>query len=170
MFKEVKIIGVNMKRTDYITWNELFMGIAKLTAQRSKDPNTQVGACLVSPFNRVLAVGYNGFPNGCEDEDFPWGNNGTFLESKYAYVVHAELNAILNSRQDLKGATLYVTLCPCNECAKAIVQSGIKSVLYLSDKYEDKDYHIAAKRIFESAGVECQQIKFLRDRLDVELK
>ena len=160
-----------MKRTDYISWNELFMSIAQLSAMRSKDPSTQVGACIVAPNNRVLAVGYNGFPNGCDDDDLPWHRSGGFLNSKYAYVVHAELNAIMNgNRNDLKGATMYVTLCPCNECAKAIVQAGISRVLYLDDKYKDADYHKAARRIFDLAGVYCGQIVLERKKIEINLE
>lgn len=144
-----------MKRKDYISWDEFFMGVAKLASQRSKDPNTQVGACIVKD-NIILSVGYNGFPRGCSDDEFPWTREGE--DNKYKYVVHAELNAILNSQgRNLNGSTLYVTLFPCNECAKAIIQSGIKEVVYLSDKYKDLPSTIAAKTMFEAAGVKFRE-------------
>ena len=135
------------------------MGIAMLSAERSKDPNTQVGACIVGEDNRILSVGYNGMPQGCEDDDMPWGRDGSALDSKYMYVCHAELNAILNYRGtgSMKGAKLYVTLFPCNECAKAIIQSGIKEVIYRSDKYADAESTIASKKMFEQTGVIYRQ-------------
>ena len=149
-----------MKRTDYISWNEYFMGLALLSAKRSKDPSTQVGACIVSPTNRVLSVGYNGFAFGCSDDDFSWNREGEFLETKYPYVVHAELNAILNNRGvSFENAKLYVALFPCNECAKAIIQSGIKEVIFLSDKYSNTDVVKASKKMFNAAGVKLTQLK-----------
>ena len=114
------------KRNDYISWDEYFMGIALLSANRSKDPNTQVGACIVNDRNRIMSVGYNGFPAGCDDDVFPWEREGGEFDTKYPYVCHAELNAILNCTHDLRGCRIYVALFPCNECAKAIIQSGIK--------------------------------------------
>ncbi|GAA0069774.1 cytidine/deoxycytidylate deaminase family protein [Clostridium sardiniense] len=148
-----------MKRTDFISWDEYFMGLALLSAKRSKDPSTQVGACIVSPTNRVLSVGYNGFAFGCSDDSYSWERDGDFLETKYPYVVHAELNAILNNRGvSLENAKLYVALFPCNECAKAIIQSGIKEVIYLSNKYADTDVVKASKRMFESAGVSLTEL------------
>ena len=146
-----------MKRTNYISWDEYFMGVALLAAQRSKDPSTQVGACIVSQDNIILSTGYNGLPNGCSDDEFPWERQGE--ETKYPYVVHAELNAILNSGgRVLKGAKLYVALFPCNECAKAIIQCGIREVIYLSDKYADTDTVRASKRMLRSAGVIYRQL------------
>lgn len=142
-----------MKRTDYITWDEYFMGVALLSAQRSKDPNTQVGACIVNPEKKIVGVGYNGFPSGLDDDELPWSREGSFLETKYPYVCHAELNAILNSTRDLKGCSIYVALFPCNECAKAIIQSGIKEIVYLSDKYDGTDSVVASKRMLNQAGV-----------------
>ena len=128
------------KRNDYISWDAYFMGIAALSAMRSKDPGTQVGACIVGPDKRILSMGYNGMPTGCDDDQMPWSREGDPLETKYLYVCHAEFNAILNSgARDLKGSTLYVTLFPCNECTKAIIQSGIKHIVYLDDKYADTD-------------------------------
>ena len=141
-----------MKRTDYISWDEYFMGVALLAARRSKDPNTQVGACIVSPENIILSTGYNGLPCCCSDDVFPWEREGA--ETKYPYVVHAELNAILNAGgRVLRGARLYVALFPCNECAKAIIQSGIKELIYLSDKYHDTHASIASRRMFNMTGV-----------------
>ena len=142
------------KRNDYITWDEYFMGVAKLSAMRSKDPNTQVGACIVSPDHKILSMGYNGFPRGCSDDDFPWARVGDPLDNKYFYTTHSELNAILNYRGgSLEGSTLYVSLFPCNECAKAIIQAGIKHIVFDSDKYENTPSVIASKRMLTSAGV-----------------
>ena len=146
-----------MKRTDSISWDEYFMGIAMLAARRSKDPNTQVGACIVSQDNIIISTGYNGMPKGCSDDIFPWERDGD--ETKYPYVVHAELNAILNaSGRDLRGSRIFVALFPCNECAKAIIQSGIKEVLYLSDKYKDTMMNLASKRMLEAAGVKYTKL------------
>ena len=147
-----------MKRKDYITWDEYFMGVAMLAARRSKDPNTQVGACIVSKDNIIISTGYNGLPNGCSDDEYPWDRQGE--ETKYPYVVRAELNAILNANgRDLRGSRLYVALFPCNECAKAIIQSGVKEVLYLSDKYAQTPATIASKRMLDSAGVTYRQLQ-----------
>ncbi len=146
------------KRQDYITWDEYFMGVAKLSGLRSKDPSTQVGACIVSPDHKILSMGYNGFPKGCSDDEFPWCREGKPLENKYFYVTHSELNAILNYRGgSLDGTTLYVSLFPCNECAKAIIQAGIKTIVYSSDKYVDSDSTIASKRMLDAAGVRYYQ-------------
>ena len=142
------------KRENYIDWETYFMGLALLSSQRSKDPNTQVGACIVSEDNKILSMGYNGFPNGCSDDEFPWEREGEEINSKYMYVCHSELNAILNSKCDLKGATIYVTLFPCNECTKAIIQSGIKKVIYLNDKYHNTPSSIASRKMLKSANVE----------------
>ena len=147
------------KREDYITWDEYFMGVAMLSGKRSKDPNTQVGACIVGADNRILSMGYNGFPNGCSDDDFPWDREGDkSLKTKYPYVTHSELNAILNYRGgNLDGTKLYVSLFPCNECAKAIIQSGIKTVVYAVDKYKDTESVIASKMMFDAAGINYYQ-------------
>ena len=156
-----------MKREDYISWEEYFMGVALLAAKRSKDPNTQVGACIVSKDNIILSIGYNGFPCGCSDDQFPWEREGE--DTKYPYVVHAELNAILNANgRDLRGARLYVALFPCNECAKAIIQSGIKEVVYLSDKYADTPSTKASKRMLDSAGVKYRRLETGRDSIKLE--
>lgn len=145
-------------RTDYISWDEYFMGIAILSAMRSKDDNSQVGACIVNGDNKILSLGYNGMPIGCDDNHMPWRRNGAPLETKYMYVCHAELNAILNSpAPSLKGAKVYTTLFPCNECTKAIIQSGIKEVIYLSDKYHDTDSCIAARKMFDMTGVKYRK-------------
>ena len=157
---EKKII--NKQRNDYLSLDEYFMASAKLSALRSKDPNTQVGACIVSQDNRILSLGYNGAPNGFEDKYFPWDRDGASLNTKYMYVVHAERNAILNFRgntKDLEGSKLYVDLFPCNECAKEIIQSGIKEVIYLSDKYADLDTTIASKRMLDECGVTYRQLE-----------
>ena len=147
-----------MKREDYISWDEYFMGISKLSGMRSKDPNTQVGACIVSDDNKILSMGYNGFPMGCSDDEFPWERDGDMLDTKYAFVTHSELNAILNySGGSLTGAKLYVSLFPCNECAKAIIQSGIKTLIYGSDKYADTPAVRASKRMLNAAGVRYYQ-------------
>lgn len=149
------------KRNDYISWDEYFMGISLLSSMRSKDPSTQVGACIVSQDNKILSVGYNGFPRGCSDDDFPWERSGdSSNDTKYPFVCHAELNAILNSGgRNLAGARIFVALFPCNECAKAIIQSGIKEVVYISDKYAETDGVIASKRMLMSAGVKLTQFK-----------
>ena len=156
-----------MKRQDYISWDEYFMGVALLAAKRSKDPNTQVGACIVDCNNIILSTGYNGFPYGCSDDDYPWDREGD--DTKYNYVVHAELNAILKERgRDLKGARIYVDLFPCNQCAKAIIQSGISEVVYLYDKYADTAETVASKKMLTSAGVKLRH--FTTDRSVIELK
>ncbi len=147
-----------MKRLDYISWDEYFMGVAKLAARRSKDPNTQVGACIVSPSNIIISTGYNGMPKGCSDDEFPWEREGE--QTKYPFVVHAELNAILNANgRDLQGSRIYVALFPCNECAKAIIQSGVKEVIYLSDKYLGTAQNVASKRMLDAAGVKYSRLR-----------
>ena len=147
-----------MKRQDYISWDEYFMGIAVLSAMRSKDNSTQVGACIVSPQKKILSLGYNGMPTGCADDEMPWGREGAPLDTKYMYVCHAELNAILNAATtSLQGATVYVTLFPCNECTKAIIQAGIKEIVYYDDKYHDTDAQRAARRMLDMAGVKTRR-------------
>ena len=146
------------KRTDYISWDEYFTGVAILSGMRSKDPSTQVGACIVSEDNKILSMGYNGFPKGCSDDEFPWCRDGEPLDNKYFYSTHSELNAILNYRGgSLEGAKIYVSLFPCNECAKAIIQSGIKTIVYDCDKYADTPAVIASKRMLNAAGVKYYQ-------------
>lgn len=143
------------------------MSLAHLSGLRSKDPNTQVGACIVNQDNRVVGIGYNGMPYGCVDEEYPWGREGELVDTKYPYVVHAELNAILNSTTSLKNCTIYVSLFPCNECSKAIIQSGIKEVVYESDKYSDTDAVKVSKRMLKSAGVQVRQVKPVKVMVDV---
>ena len=156
-----------MKRADYINWDEYFMGVAMLAARRSKDPNTQVGACIVSGDNIIISTGYNGMPKGCSDDEFPWEREGE--ETKYPYVVHAELNAILNaSGRDLRGSRLYVALFPCNECAKAIIQSGVQEVVYLSDKYDGTPMNCASKRMLDAAGVRRTQLKTRLESIELD--
>ena len=163
---------INMQRKDYLSWEEYFMGIAKLSAMRSKDPSTQVGACIVSADNRILSIGYNGSPNGFNDVNFPWSREGAALDTKYMYVCHAEMNAILNyrgSRHELENAKIYVDLFPCNECAKLIIQSGIKEVIYLVDKYADTDGVIASKRLFDTCGVKYRQMTLNGKEIKLDL-
>lgn len=156
------------KRTDYITWDEYFMGVALLSGRRSKDPNTQVGACIVNQQNKIVGAGYNGLPLGCSDEEFPWGKSGDFLQTKYPYVCHAELNAILNNiGMDLSGCRIYTALFPCNECSKAIIQSGIREVIYLSDKYDGSDISIASKRLLSTAGVSFRKVEARREKIEL---
>lgn len=146
-----------------LSWDEYFMGVAKLSGLRSKDPNTQVGCCIVNQNKKIVAVGYNGMPMGCNDKDFPWDvKEGSLENTKYAYVVHAELNAILNSTQQLCGCTIYVSLFPCNECSKAIIQSGIKEIVYADDKYFGTPSFIASRRMLEASGVKVRQVKDIK--------
>ncbi len=148
------------KRNNYITWDEYFMGVALLSAKRSKDPSTQVGACIVNAKNKIVGAGYNGLPIGCSDDDFPWGKTGESLQTKYPFVCHAELNAILNNiGMDLHGCRIYTALFPCNECAKAIIQSGITEIVYLSDKYATKEIFIASRMMLEKAGIKCRKVE-----------
>lgn len=159
------------EKKDYLTWDEYFMSIARLSALRSKDPSTQVGACIVSKDNRILSIGYNGAPNGFNDKDFPWQREGKNLETKYFFVCHAEMNAILNfkgAKDSLNGATIYVDLFPCNECSKLIIQSGIKKVIYLCDKYANTDSVIASKKMFDLCGVSYKQMKFDK-KINIEI-
>ena len=171
MIEYLKKEAGSMKRENYISWDEYFMGVALLAAQRSKDPGTQVGACIVSRENVILSTGYNGFPYGCSDDEFPWEREGAANDTKYPFVVHAELNAILNAKgKSLEGSRIYVALFPCNECAKAIIQSGIKEVIYLSDKYKETDGVIASKRMLTAAGVKFTQLKPEKDGLTVSFR
>lgn len=148
------------KREGYISWDEYFMGVALLSARRSKDPSTQVGACIVNDQNKIVGAGYNGLPTGCHDDDFPWDKQGAFLETKYPFVCHAELNAILNNiGMDLKGCKIYTALFPCNECTKAIIQAGITEVIYLSDKYAGTDAAKASKLMLDTSGVRYRKVE-----------
>lgn len=163
---------VNKQRKDYLSWNEYFMAVAKLTAMRSKDPSTQVGALIVSSDNRILSVGYNGTPNGYNDSYFPWDREGDELETKYPYVVHAERNAILNyrgSNKDFEGARIYVDLFPCNECAKEIIQVGIKEVYYLEDKYANTNGVIASKKLFDMCNVKYIKLPKINKNLVIDI-
>ena len=154
------------KRADYISWDEYFMGVALLSAQRSKDPNTQVGACIVNDKNKIVGAGYNGLPIGCSDDEFSWSKEGDFMDTKYPFVCHAELNAILNNiGMDLKGCTIYTALFPCNECTKAIIQSGISTVVFLSDKYEQTESAKASKLMLDKAGIAYRKVVASVDRI-----
>lgn len=159
-----------MKRNDYLSWDEYFMGIALLCAGRSKDPNTNVGACIVSDENKILSLGYNGMPIGCSDDEYPWEREGELLDTKYAYVCHAEMNAILNyNGGNIKGSKMYVSLFPCNECAKAIIQKGISEVIYYSDKYSNEASTIASRRMLSSANVKVRQYKPSGKKMSIDL-
>ena len=159
-----------MKRKDYLSWEEYFMGLAILSAERSKDPSTQVGACIVDENNKIISVGYNGAPTGYDDDkDMTWERDGNFLDTKYAYVCHSELNAILNSKVKVEGCKLFVTLFPCNECAKVIIQSGIKEVIYLSDKYAGTEGNIAAKKMFDVCNIKYREYKKKNKKIEIEL-
>ncbi|KAJ8335881.1 hypothetical protein SKAU_G00392230 [Synaphobranchus kaupii] len=158
------------KRLDYLEWPEYFMAVAFLSAQRSKDPNSQVGACIVNQENKIVGIGYNGMPNDCDDDLLPWARSSSdWLDTKYPYVCHAELNAIMNKNSaDVKGCTIYVALFPCNECAKLIIQAGIKDVIYLSDKYHDKKEMTASRRLLDMAGIKHKQFEPKRKRIVID--
>lgn len=159
-----------MKRQNYLKWDEYFMGIALLSAKRSKDPNTGVGACIVSEDNKILSLGYNGMPIGCSDDEYPWEREGDPLNTKYLYVCHAEMNAILNyTGNNMKDSKLYVTLFPCNECAKALIQKGIKEIIYMEDKYAGQNSVIASKRMFDSAGVRYRMYQPIHTTIELSL-
>ncbi len=159
------------KREDYISWDEYFMGVALLSAQRSKDPSTQVGACIVDENNKIVGIGYNGFPRGCSDDVLPWARKANDIkETKYPYVVHAEVNAILNSTKNLNGARIYVALFPCNECTKMIIQSGIKEIIYLSDKYADTDSVQSAKKMIGMAGLKHRKLETRLKELRIDYR
>lgn len=158
-----------LKRKDYISWDEYFMGIALLSANRSKDPNTQVGACIVSQDNRILSIGYNGAPRGLHDDIMKWDREGGVIDTKYAYVCHGELNAILNYRGNLEGSKIYVALFPCNECAKAIIQAGIKEIIYKDDKYADTDLIKVSKMMLDTCGVKYTKYKPTNRNLTIDL-
>ncbi len=147
-----------MKDHNYINWDTYFMGVALLSSLRSKDPNTKVGACIINTAKRIIGIGYNGFPYGCSDDEFPWEREGGFLGTKYPYVVHAEPNAILNATTSLDNATIYVTLFPCHDCVKLIIQSGIKEIVYMDDKYENSESDQAAKKMLNAAKVSYRKM------------
>ncbi len=159
-----------MKRENYLTWDQYFMGLCILSGERSKDPNSQVGACIVDENNRIVSLGYNGAPMGYDDDkDMTWEREGSFLNTKYAYVCHSELNAILNANKSVRGCKLYVTLFPCNECAKAIIQSGITEVIYLSDKYKDTEGNIASRKMLDACGVKYRKYEEKGKELVIKL-
>ena len=159
------------KREDYLSWDEYFMALAILSSLRSKDPNSQVGACIVNEENRIVGIGYNGFPAGCSDDELPWDREGRYLDTKYAYVCHAEMNAVLNSDFGrMSNCRMYVNLFPCNECAKMIIQAGIKSVIYLNDKYPDDEKFIAARRMFKLARVELHKMKSPPQKIEINFE
>ena len=158
------------KRQDYLSWDEYFMGIAFLSGMRSKDPSTQVGACIIDEDKKIIGIGYNGFPQGSSDDEMPWDREGDFLETKYPYVVHAELNAILNSIKSLKNCIIYVTHFHCNECAKAIVQVGINKVVYFSDKHKSLDSTKASRKILENAQVEMVHLEVEKEEINIRFK
>jgi len=155
------------KRKNYLSWDETFMQMAYLIAQRSKDPNTQTGAVIVDKNNIIVGLGYNGFPRGCSDDELPWKRDGNTCDTKYAYVVHAEANAVFNSNKPTRGGKLYCTLFPCNECAKILIQNGIKEIIYGEDKYHDDDIWKASRKMLEMAGVKCSEYK-LKYKLKLE--
>ncbi|GAB0098033.1 deoxycytidylate deaminase [Sergentomyia squamirostris] len=158
------------KRQDYIMWEDYYMATAFLAAKRSKDPTCQVGACIVDELKRIVGIGYNGFPNGCSDDDFPWSKNSADpRENKFMYVCHAELNAILNKNcASLRGCTIYVALFPCNECAKVIIQSGIREVVYMSDKHAHKPHTKASKDMLQAAGVTFRKFQPTTKRIVID--
>lgn len=158
------------KREGYISWDDYFMGIALLSAQRSKDPSTQVGACIVNDDNVIVGTGYNGWPRGIENDDLPWAREGSVLETKYAFVVHAEANAITNASISLKSCRIYVALFPCNECAKLIIQSGIKEVVYMSNKHAALDSFKAAPVMFEKAGIIIRQYTPQKNKITLDFE
>jgi dCMP deaminase len=162
-------MGKNAKRDNYLSWDEYFMALAILSSLRSKDPNSQVGACIVNDENRIVGIGYNGFPAGCSDDELPWGRAGEYLDTKYPYVCHAEMNAILNSDFGrMNNCRMYVNLFPCNECAKMIIQAGIKAIIYLNDKYPDDEKFIAARRMFKLAGVQMVEMASPPRKIDID--
>lgn len=164
------MISKTQKRKDYLSWDEYFMAVALLSAQRSKDPSTQVGACVANTDHKIVGVGYNGFPWGCSDDELPWAREGSYLDTKYPYVCHAELNAVLNSTApNLKDCRIYVGLFPCNECTKVIIQSGIKEIIYLSDKYKDTDSVKASKRMLDQSKTGYRQFEGRRKEVTVKL-
>ena len=155
-----------------ISWEQYFMGIALLSSKRSKDPNTKVGACIVNTDNKIVGIGYNGMPIGCDDKEMPWARKAdNELDTKYPFVVHAELNAILNSNQaNLKGCTIYCSLFPCNECAKAIIQSGIRKVVFYENKYADTNSVKASQLMFKAVGIEVEEYVRLGNTDDFEVE
>lgn len=146
-----------LPRESAISWDECFMRMAQVIAERSKDPSTQNGAVIADQNNVVVGLGYNGFPRNISNDNFPWERDGGFLDTKYAYVCHAEENAIYNANKSTRGCKLYCTLFPCNECAKTLIQNGITEVIYQSDKYHDQDVWVASRRLLDAAGIKYRQ-------------
>ncbi|XP_023948960.1 deoxycytidylate deaminase [Bicyclus anynana] len=167
-FREDSQTKTQKKRDDYLEWKDYFMAVAVLAAKRSKDPNCQVGACIVKDL-KIVGVGYNGMPSGCSDDEFPWGKEvSNPLDEKSLYVCHAEMNAIINKNiSDLKDCSIYVSLFPCNECAKLIIQSGIREVVYLSEKKPYKPKYMASRRMFLAAGIKCRQFIPKQDKIEI---
>jgi len=158
-------------REDYMCWDDTWMSIAKLISKRSKDPNTQVGACIVNADNHIAGLGYNGFPHGCDNNALPWDRDGGVLDVKYTYMCHAESNAIDNGDSDkIPGSKIYVTLFPCNECAKRIIQNKISEIIYLSDKYHDTESATAARKMFKMAGIKTRQFECELEVVVIELQ
>ncbi|AVN63768.1 cytidine deaminase [Mesoplasma florum] len=157
-----------MKRENFLNWEQFFMTVAKVCAMRSKDPSTQVGAILVNNLNQIISTGYNGFPRGVNDDEFPWTREGEWIDTKYPYVAHAELNAIVSARTNLTDSDVYVTLFPCNECTKIIIQAGIKKVYYLEDKYKDSIEVKASKRMLDAAKIEYKQINDFNVKISID--
>lgn len=159
-----------MKRKNYISWDQYFMGVAMLSAERSKDPNTQVGACIVDCNHHIISLGYNGAPTGYSDDLIPWDKReGDQFKTKYVYSCHSEMNAILNAPIGVRGMTLYVTLFPCHDCAKAIVQSGIKEIIYLDDKYEGTDSNLMSKKILDTCGILYRKYQVVGNDVTIKL-
>lgn len=140
-----------------MSWDECFLRMAHLIAQRSKDPSTQAGAVIVDKNNIVVGLGYNGFPRGVSNDSFPWEREGSLEETKYAYICHAEENAVYNANSSTHGCKTYCTLFPCNECAKTMIQNGIVEIIFESDKYHDLPAYIASRRMLDAAGVKYRQ-------------
>jgi len=161
---------MSKKRVGYLEWDEYFMGVAFLAAQRSKDPSTQVGACIVNPQRKIVGIGYNGFPIGCSDDELPWSKTAADrLDTKYPYVCHAELNAIINKNSsDVRGCTMYVTLFPCNECAKLSIQAGLAKIIYLSDKHHNKPEMVASRKLFDMVGLKYERFVPKRDQIVID--
>jgi len=158
-------------KSDIITWDDFFMGVCKLAAERSRDPSTAVGCCIVDDFNNIVGVGFNGLPRGCDPNLFPWDREGGFLDTKYAYISHSETNALDNAdRSKVRGSRLYVSLFPCNECSKRIIQNGIKEVIFLSDKYHNTDAAEASRRLLVAAGIKTRQFVCNRHQVILDLE
>ena len=170
MFLYERVIYMNFFK-EGLSWDEYYIALAAISALRSKDPKCKVGACIINPTNhRVLSLGYNGFPINCPDDEFPWTKDDPDVDkNKFGYVVHAELNAILNANADITGSWLYTTHYPCNECAKAIIQSGITKVIYYNDYKPDSPIHRASEKMFKYANIEVVDIKNTIDKATLKM-